>query len=79
LIVVAGLFTVAALAYFLPIVNTLYDMQPGPSRQALPNIPLSMRLPIFILAIAVVVVGLWPDLLDSLIDPASAALLTLFG
>ena len=79
LIVVAALFSVVALAYVMPIINTAYDMQPSPSREALPDIPLSMRLPIFILAIALIVVGLWPGLLDSIVDPAGAALLALFG
>jgi proton-translocating NADH-quinone oxidoreductase chain N len=76
LVVFATLNSVFSLAYYFPIINALFqpasDVSPHP-------LPAAMRLPIFLLSGAVIVIGLYPPLLDGFINPAVRVLMTLFG
>jgi hypothetical protein len=42
-------------------------------------IPLAMHVPLAILALAIVVIGLWPALMSWLTEPAAQAVLSMFG
>ena len=77
-VIFAALNTVFSLAYYLPVVNALYSTDVNPHWQSARTIPLSMRMPIFVLVIALIVLGIFPGLIDGLINPAADTLLSLF-
>jgi NADH:ubiquinone oxidoreductase subunit 2 (subunit N) len=74
LVVFAALNSVLSLAYYAPLVNALYRQHPSSAVQRGQSLPLSMRLPLALLALAVVAIGLWPGLVSWLTEPAGAAL-----
>jgi proton-translocating NADH-quinone oxidoreductase chain N len=78
LIVFAALNTVFSLVYYLPVINALYSHDVHPHWQAAPALPLSLRIPIFVLVMGLVVLGIFPNLIDSLVNPAAATLLAMF-
>jgi len=79
LVIFAAVNSVISLAYYAPLVNALYRMEPSERVQAGSPIPLSMHLPLVVLTIAVVAIGLWPSLMSWLTVPAGEALLKAFG
>lgn len=79
LMIFAALNSVLSLGYYLPIVNALYSTEGRPTWRDTRALPFTMRLPIYVLAGLVLVLGIWPGLVDGLIIPAGAALLSLFG
>jgi NADH:ubiquinone oxidoreductase subunit 2 (subunit N) len=76
LTVFAALNSVFSLGYYFPIINALFRTEAAPPRRTLPA---AMRLPIFLLTAAIVVIGLYPSLLDRFVIPAAQALTALFG
>jgi proton-translocating NADH-quinone oxidoreductase chain N len=79
LVVFAALNSVLSLAYYAPLVNAVYRKKPSPAvRSGLP-IPVSMNLPLALLALAVIALGVWPGLIQWLTNPAGSALLAAFG
>lgn len=76
LVIFAALNSVLSLAYYLPLVNTLF--RPA-ERHADMRLPMTMRLPILCLSAAVLLLGLWPTLYTGLIQAAAAAVLAGFG
>jgi len=78
LVVFAALNSVLSLAYYAPLVNTLYRQSPSESIERGHRMPLVMSLPLAALALAVVAIGLWPALASWLTQPAGAALVALF-
>lgn len=78
-VIFAGLNSVLSLAYYAPLVNAMYRREPSEAVLAGAPVPASMRLPLVILLLAVVIVGFWPGLLAGLTGPAGAALLAAFG
>jgi proton-translocating NADH-quinone oxidoreductase chain N len=74
-----GLNSVLSLAYYAPMVNAVYRKRPSTAVQAGQRVPLLMNAPLVLLAVAVVVVGFWPALVNWLIEPAGAALMAAFG
>ncbi len=79
LVVFAAINSVFSLIYYVPLVNALYRQQPSNAVQQGHPLPLSMRLPLIILALAIVIVGLWPGLVTGLIEPAGMAVVALVG
>lgn len=75
MIAFAALNSLLSLAYYAPIVNTLYKQQP--SAAMVNGAPMSalMTIPLVVLALAVVVVGVYPQVFEWLTKPASLALL----
>jgi proton-translocating NADH-quinone oxidoreductase chain N len=71
LILFAALNTVVTLAYFLPIVSSMFDGEPRPLPQRPVTVPLTMRTPIFTLMGVTLAFGLAPRLLDGVINPAT--------
>ncbi|MBI1278130.1 MAG: hypothetical protein GC179_08385 [Anaerolineaceae bacterium] len=75
LIIFAALNSVFSLAYFLPIINVLFQ----PNNVSIGHPPRTMRLPLLILIAEILMLGILPGLLNGLIMPASENLLHLFG
>jgi proton-translocating NADH-quinone oxidoreductase chain N len=79
LVVFAALNSVLSLAYYAPLVNALYRQQPSSAVRRGQPLPFSMRLPLALLALAVVAIGLWPGLVSWLTEPAGAALVAVLS
>ncbi|MBN1668382.1 MAG: hypothetical protein JW862_14910 [Anaerolineales bacterium] len=79
LVVFAGLNSVLSLAYYAPLVNALYRLQPSPAVLAGQATPRRLLLPLIVLTLFIIVLGVWPGLLDWLTLPAGQALLAAFG
>ncbi len=79
LIIFAALNSVLSLAYYAPLVNAMYREEPSEAVQRGQPLSVLMIVPLALLALAVVAIGLWPDLLRWLSDPAGSALMAAFG
>jgi formate hydrogenlyase subunit 3/multisubunit Na+/H+ antiporter MnhD subunit len=79
LVVFAALNSVLSLAYYAPLVNAVYRAQPSPAVRDGRAMPLAMRAPLGLLALAVVLLGVWPALAQPLAGTAGAAVLAAFG
>jgi proton-translocating NADH-quinone oxidoreductase chain N len=79
LMIFAALNSVLSLGYYAPLVNALYRKQPSPAVQNGARVPLVMLAPLAILALAVVVIGIWPSLLTWFVAPAGKVLLGILG
>jgi proton-translocating NADH-quinone oxidoreductase chain N len=79
LVIFAALNSVLSLAYYAPVVNMLYRRNMGQVVQGGTRIPVAMSIPLVIFALAIVVIGLMPSLMDWLTGPAAQALLVMFG
>lgn len=79
LVIFAALNSVLSLAYYLPVINVLFRDTPSALIERGRALPAAISVPIVILAAALLLVGLWPDVLTWLIQPASADLLAAFG
>jgi formate hydrogenlyase subunit 3/multisubunit Na+/H+ antiporter MnhD subunit len=79
LVVFAALNSVLSLAYYAPLVNALYRLEPSERVQQGGRLPWAMVVPIVILSLAVLVLGVWPGLATWLTAPAAHALLASFG
>lgn len=79
LIVFAALNSVLSLAYYAPLVNVVYRKQPSRVVQQGGPVPISMSIPLVILALAIIVIGVWPSVMSWLTSPAGSALLAAFS
>jgi len=79
LVVFAALNSVLSLAYYAPLVNAVYRREPSEAVQKGGRLPLAMSLPLAILGLAVVAIGVWPNLMTWLTVPAGQALVRAFG
>ncbi len=79
LVIFAALNSVLSLAYYAPLVNRMYRLQPSDRVQKGGRVPISMSIPIVILSLAVVLLGVWPSLVNWLTAPAAQALLASIG
>ncbi len=79
LMVFMALNSVLSLGYYAPLVNLMYRKTPSDAILAGKPLPSTITLPLIFLAMAVVVLGLAPGLMDWLTAPAAKALLGLFG
>jgi NADH:ubiquinone oxidoreductase subunit 2 (subunit N) len=78
LVIFAALNSVLSLAYYAPLVNAVYRKEPSTAVRDGAALPVSMVLPLAILALAVIVLGFWPSLMNGMTEPAGAALLRAF-
>ena len=78
LVIFAALNSVLSLAYYAPLVNAVYRKQPSTAVARGVAMPVSMVLPLAVLALAVIVLGFWPSLLNFLTEPAGSALIRAF-
>ncbi len=74
LVLFAALNSVLSLAYYAPLVNALYRLQPSVAIQQGRALPAAMAVPLVCLSVAVVAVGLWPGLVTWLSASAGTAL-----
>ncbi|MDT8305278.1 MAG: proton-conducting transporter membrane subunit [Anaerolineae bacterium] len=79
LIAFAALNSVLSLAYYAPVVNALYREQPSAQVAGGATVPVLMQAPLALMMIAVVLLGLWPALVQGMTGAAGAALLAAFG
>ncbi len=79
LVIFAALNSILSLAYYAPLVNAVYRHEPSEAVLSGKPLPLTMSMPLAVLALAVIVIGVWPSLLQGLTGPAGAALLKAFG
>lgn len=79
LVIFAALNSVLSLGYYAPIVNRLYRNEP--SQVVLEGKPISpmMAASMILLALAIVVIGVWPSLLTELTSRAALSLFLLMG
>ena len=79
LMIFMALNSVLSLAYYAPLVNLMY--RKTPSEQVMTGKPLSwaVTFPLVVLTLAIIVLGLVPQLMNSLTVPAAQTLLALFG
>ncbi|NWF68889.1 MAG: hypothetical protein HXY40_07375 [Chloroflexi bacterium] len=74
LLVLALLNVMLSMLYYLRLATALYDAQPGERAAAGRAIPLALRVPLWILALAVLVIGVFPDMARGLTQAAALAL-----
>jgi proton-translocating NADH-quinone oxidoreductase chain N len=79
LVLFAALNSVLSLAYYAPLVNAMFRRQLSPAVRQGQAVPAAMNAPLLLLALAVVILGLWPALMQELTGAAGAALLSTFG
>ncbi|MBC6936310.1 MAG: hypothetical protein DWB42_10785 [Chloroflexi bacterium] len=79
LVIFAALNSVLSLAYYLPVINMLFQDSSSTAGQTARCLPVAIVLPVVLLAVAMLVVGLWPGALMWLTQPATSALMAAFG
>jgi proton-translocating NADH-quinone oxidoreductase chain N len=79
LVIFAALNSVLSLAYYAPVVNAVYRQEPSEAVTRGAKLPITMSIPLVVLAVAIVVIGVWPSLLAGLTGPAGVALVKAFG
>ena len=75
----AGLNSVLSLAYYAPLVNALYRKKPSAVVAEGKPVPAEMVIPLALLTVLVLALGIWPNLLNWLTEPAGAAVMAAFG
>jgi proton-translocating NADH-quinone oxidoreductase chain N len=78
-VVFAALNSVLSLAYYAPLVNAMYRLEPSARVRQGKRLPLVMSLTLVILGLAVILIGFWPGLMNWLTVPAGQALLASMG
>jgi NADH:ubiquinone oxidoreductase subunit 2 (subunit N) len=79
LMIFMALNSVLSLAYYAPLVNMMYRKSPSAQVLAGKRLPLAIVLPLVIMMIAVIVLGLMPQLMDWVTIPAAQTLIMMFG
>lgn len=78
LVVFTALNSVFSLAYYAPMVNTMYRQKSSPAVDAGAKLSAGMALPLILMAIVILVLGIWPSLLNWLTEPAALDLMAAF-
>jgi NADH:ubiquinone oxidoreductase subunit 2 (subunit N) len=79
LVIFVALNSVLSLAYYAPVVNMMYRRNLGEVVQQGARIPVAMSIPLVIFALAIVLIGVVPSLMNWLTEPAAQAFLVMFG
>jgi proton-translocating NADH-quinone oxidoreductase chain N len=79
LMIFAALNSVLSLGYYAPLVSALYRKQPSEAVECGKPTPFAMGVPLALMAVAVIVIGVWPTALQWLTGPAGTALMAAFG
>ena len=79
LVVFAVLNSLLSLAYYTPLVSTMYRNTPSPLVVSGARLPPGMTIPLVLLAAVVVLLGLWPALANGLTVPAGRVVLSIFS
>ena len=78
-VIFAALNSVFSLAYYAPLINNIYRHEQSDAVRLGSKLPAVINLPLIGMAVAVVVIGIWPSIMNWLTYPAGAALLAAFG
>lgn len=78
LMVFTALNSLLSLAYYAPLVNAVYRHEPSEAVQRGQPLPAAFTLPLAVLVLAIVAIGVWPNLVTWLTGPAGTALLAAF-
>ncbi len=78
-VIFAALNSVLSLAYYAPLVNAVYRLEPSPAVQNGRPISIALGAPLVLLSAAVIIIGVYPSILDWLTAPAGRAILTAMG
>jgi proton-translocating NADH-quinone oxidoreductase chain N len=78
LVVFAAFNSVLSLAYYAPMVNRMYRRAPSATVLAGKPATLSMAAPVAALLVVVVVIGVWPGLMEGLTTPAANTFVSMF-
>jgi proton-translocating NADH-quinone oxidoreductase chain N len=79
ILIAAALNSVLSLGYYAPLINRLYRREPAAVVSAGRAVPMSMTLPLALLAVAIVVLGLMPVLAGWVTIPAAVDLMAAFA
>lgn len=79
LVLFAALNSVLSLAYYAPLINAMFRRQLSPAVRQGQAVPAAMNTPLILLALAILILGLWPALVQPLTGAAGAALMAAFG
>jgi NADH:ubiquinone oxidoreductase subunit 2 (subunit N) len=79
LMIFMALNSVLSLAYYAPLVNMMYRKSPSTQVLAGKQLSLAIVLPLFIMMLAVIVLGFVPQLMDWVTIPAAQSLIAMFG
>jgi len=79
LVVFAALNSVLSLAYYMPLINAMYRLEPSARVEGGVNMPKVMGVPLVVLSLAVIALGVWPALMNWLTLPAAQAFLRNLG
>jgi len=74
-VIFAAFNSILSLGYYIPLLNVVYRQKPSDAVEHGAALPIALRVPLVVLALAVVLIGVWPTVLDWLTTPASRALL----
>jgi proton-translocating NADH-quinone oxidoreductase chain N len=78
-VVFAALNSVLSLAYYAPLVNAMYRVEPSVRVRQGKRLPSAMSIPLVVAGLAVIAIGFWPGLMNWLTIPAGQALLASLG
>jgi proton-translocating NADH-quinone oxidoreductase chain N len=79
LVIFAAVNSVLSLAYYAPLVNRMYRHEPSAAVAAGRPVSVLMGAPIVVLTLLVVVLGIWPGLMDAITHPAAVHLVSIFS
>jgi proton-translocating NADH-quinone oxidoreductase chain N len=79
LVIFAALNSVFSIAYYAPLVNALYRLKPSEVVQNGRQSPITMSIALILLSIAVLIIGIYPNILSWLTSPAGSALASASG
>ena len=79
LVIFAALNSVLSLAYYVPLINAMYRLEPSEKVKNGVGMPRVMVIPLLILGLAIVVIGVWPSLMNWLTFPAARVLMANLG
>jgi len=78
-VIFAALNSVLSLAYYAPLVNTMYRLKISDRVRNGKRLPVAMSLPLGVVGLGVIVIGIWPTLMNWLTAPAGQAILASLG
>ena len=79
LVIFAALNSLLSLGYYMPLINTMYREKASSGVIDGRPLPLSMVGPLVILAVLLLVIGLFPNLLNGLTEPAASVFVAAFS
>ena len=79
LVIFAALNSVLSLAYYVPLINVMYRLEPSEKVKRGVSMPRIMFVPLLILGLGIIIVGVWPNLMGWLTLPAARVLMANLG